>query len=245
MRTMKDTQFEKRNDAKIRLMKNDKELGKITRQWFLQTYKYEYSYHFRWLGLPVIQYPQDIIALQEIIWKVKPDLIIETGVARGGSLILYASILEMIGTGSVLGIDIDIRPYNKVTIENHPLSYRIKMIEGSSIDKKTIKRVRELAKNKKKILVILDSNHTHDHVLAELKAYSLLVSKGSYLVVFDTIVEDLPDEYFVNRPWGKNDNPRSALRQFLRVNRRFQIDRKITNKLLISAAPDGYLRCIK
>jgi cephalosporin hydroxylase len=211
----------------------------------LQAYRYQYSYHFRWLGLPIIQYPQDIVALQEIIWRVRPDLIIETGVARGGSLILYASMLELIGNGSVLGIDIDIRPQNKTAIENHPLSYRIKMIQGSSINKKIIKWVKGFAKNKKKILVILDSNHTHDHVLAELRAYWPLVSKGSYLVVFDTIVGDLPAEYFTNRPWNKNDNPRTALRQFLKTNHRFQIDRKITNKLLITAAPDGYLKRVK
>jgi cephalosporin hydroxylase len=242
---MKDAQFEKINNKKIQLMKDDKKLAKITREWFLQTYKYQYSYHFRWLGLPIIQYPQDIVALQEIIWKIKPDLIIETGVARGGSIILYASMLELIGTGSVLGIDIDIQPHNKTAIENHPLSYRIKLIQGSSIDKKIIKQVKKFAEGKRKILVVLDSNHTHDHVLAELRAYSPLVSKGSYLVVFDTIVEDLPEEYFENRPWGKNDNPRIALRQFLRVNHRFQIDRKITNKLLITAAPDGYLKRVK
>ena len=158
-------------------MDNDKQLKKITKKWFESSYKYEYSYHFQWLGRPIIQYPQDIIAIQEIIWRVKPDLIIETGIAHGGSLILSASILELIGKGKVLGIDIDIRKHNKNEIKKHPLSKRIQMIQGSSISKKVLKKVYQLAKNKKRVMVILDSNHTHEHVINELELYSGFIKK--------------------------------------------------------------------
>lgn len=241
---MKDSDFEKRNKVFINKMK-DGNLKKVSRQWFLQSVKYEYSYHFRWLGIPIIQYPQDIIAYQEIIWNVKPDLIIETGIARGGSLIFSASILEMIGKGKVVGIDVDIREHNKRAIEKHPLKNRIKMIEGSSIDEKIVRTVHRLARRKKKILLMLDSNHTHDHVLNELRLYSSLVSKNSYIVVFDSVIEDLPDNLNKNRPWGKGNNPKTAILQFLKENNRFVMDEQIKNKLAISATPYGYLRCIR
>lgn len=241
---MKDAEFEKRNKVFIDKMK-DRNLKKVSRQWFLQSVKYEYSYHFRWLGIPIIQYPQDIIAYQEIIWNVKPDLIIETGIARGGSLIFSASILEMIGKGKVVGIDIDIREHNKRAIEKHPLKNRIKMIEGSSIDEKIVKTVHRLARRKKKILLMLDSNHTHDHVLNELRLYSSLVSKNSYIVVFDSVIEDLPNSLNKNRPWGKSNNPKTAISQFLKENKRFVMDEQIKNKLAISATPYGYLKCIR
>ena len=204
-----------------------------------------YSYNFTWLGRPIIQLPQDMIAIQEIIWNIKPDLIIETGIAHGGSLILSASILELIGHGEVLGIDIDIRPHNLEAIEKHPMSKRIKMIEGSSIDEDIITKVEKYADGKDKVLVILDSNHTHDHVLAELRAYSALVSMGSYCIVLDTLVEDIPDKFHVDRPWGIGDNPKTAVWEFLKDNDRFEIDKEIENKLLITVAPDGYLKCIK
>lgn len=204
-----------------------------------------YSYNFTWLGRPVIQYPQDIIAIQEIIYQVQPDLIIETGIAHGGSLILHASICELIGKGEVLGVDIDIREHNKKEILNHRMSKRITMIQGSSIDPEIAKQVAEKAKGKEKVLVILDSNHTHDHVLEEIKAYSPLVTKGSYLLVFDTIVEDLADDIYINRPWGVGDNPKTAVFEFLKGNDDFVIDHGIDNKLLLSVAPDGYLKRVK
>ncbi len=242
---MKNMKFEKRNKEKIRLMKQDKSLSAISMKWFLEGYKYEYSYHFKWLGRPIIQYPQDIMAMQEIIWKVKPDLIIETGIAHGGSLVFSASILDFIGEGEVLGIDVDIRKPNRIELEKHPLRKRINMIEGSSVDKSVIKRVYEFAKGKKRIMVVLDSNHTHKHVLEELITYSPLVTKGSYLIVFDTIIEDMPESFFTERPWGKNNNPKSAVKEFLETNDRFEIDKEIENKLLITAAPGGYLKCVK
>jgi len=238
-------EFEKRNTEKVNLMSHDKSLARISQQWFLDAYKYEYSYHFKWLGRPIIQYPQDMVAIQEIIWKVKPDLIIETGIAHGGSLIFSSSMLELIGKGSVLGIDIDIRKHNRKEIEKHPLYKRIKMIQGSSINKNVVKHVYQFAKSKKRIIVFLDSNHTHEHVLKELELYSPLVTKGSYLVVFDTIVDDMPDYYFKKRPWGKDNNPKSAVREFLKSNNRFRVDKQLENKLLITAAPNGYLKCIK
>ena len=227
------------------MKKNLKNIKNLANQFMTETVKSNYSYNFEWLSRPIIQYPQDIVATQEIIWKVKPDLIIETGIAHGGSLILSASMLELIGKGEVLGIDIDIRKHNKQEIEKHPMFKRITMIEGSSIDIKIIKKVQEFAKNRKKIMVILDSNHTHDHVVKELQAYSPLVSKGNYLLVFDTIIEDVPEEYNKNRSWGINNNPKTAVKQFLKKNDRFKIDKKIEEKLLFTAAPSGYLKCTK
>jgi len=238
-------EFEKRNEKKIKLMSQDKDLAKASKQWFLKGYKYEYSYHFKWLGIPIIQYPQDMIAIQEIIWKTKPDLIIETGIAHGGSIILSASILELIGKGRVLGVDTDIRKHNKVQIEKHPLFKRISMIEGSSINKSIVKKVHDFSKNKKKVMVVLDSNHTLEHVLKELELYSPFVTKGSYLVVFDTIINQMPESFFTNRPWNKDNNPQKAIEKFLKKNNRFKIDRMIDKKLLITVAPGGYLKCIK
>jgi cephalosporin hydroxylase len=238
--------FQKRNKALIESMSQDSDLKALTREWFARSSSYEYSYHFSWLGRPIIQFPQDIIAAQEIIWSVKPDLIIETGIAHGGSLIFSASMLELLGgDGEVLGIDIDIREHNRVEIEKHRMFRRITMIEGSSIDDDVLEQVHNIAMSKERILVFLDSNHTHEHVLRELELYSPLVKKGSYLVVFDTVVEDMPDELFADRPWGKNNNPRTAVREFMKTNDRFEIDKELENKLLITVAPDGYLRCVK
>ena len=240
-----EKEFENKNNKLIKTMSKDLEFRKQSDDWFKKSLKYEYSYHFSWLGRPIIQYPQDILAVQEIIWKVKPDLIIETGIAHGGSLILSASILELIGKGEVVGIDIDIRKHNKKEIEKHSLFKRITMIKGSSINKEIIKKVQDLAKGKKKIMVILDSNHTHDHVFKELMAYAPLVSKGGYLIIFDTIIQNMPEEFTKKRPWGKNNNPKTAVNKFLKLNDRFKIDKKLESKLLITAAPDGYLKCIK
>ena len=208
--------------------------------------KAQYSYNFSWMGRPIIQYPQDMIAMQEIIWDIQPDLIIETGIAHGGSLIYYASLLELTGKGEVLGIDIDIRQHNRIEIEKHPMFKRISMIQGSAIDASIIDEVKKRAEGKEKIIVCLDSNHTHDHVLQELRLYSPFVSLNSYIVVFDTIVEDLPDGYFLHqRPWGIGNSPKTAVHQFLKENDNFEIDAYIDNKLLISVAPQGYLRRIK
>jgi len=238
--------FYTERSSNISKSSKDKELKELSIRWLECSSKYNYSYNYEWMGRPVIQFPPDMIAIQEIIWKIKPDLIIETGIARGGSLIYYASLLELIKqNGLVLGIDIDIRKHNRDAITDHSMNKRIKMIEGSSIDFDVIQQVKEICKNKKSILVILDSNHSHNHVLSELKSYSSLVTPGSYLIVLDTIVEDLPDGFVQNRPWGKGNNPKTAVWEFLETEKRFVIDKDIENKLLITVAPDGYLKCIK
>ncbi|MCK4816275.1 cephalosporin hydroxylase family protein, partial [bacterium] len=206
----------------------------------------KYIYNFSWMGRPIIQLPQDIVAMQEIIWKVKPDLIIETGIAHGGSILFFASMMEMMGIdGQVLGLDIDIRAHNFGEIIRHPMYKRITMIEGSSTDEKIAEKVYEFAKGKKRILVCLDSNHTHEHVLKELKLYAPLVTVGSYCIVFDTVIEDMPKEAHPDRPWGPGNNPKTAVWEFLKHNDRFEIDKSIENKLLITAALDGYLKCLK
>ena len=221
-------------------------LQKAAKEFNVESNKAQYSYNFSWMGRPIIQYPQDMIAMQEIIWQVKPDLIIETGIAHGGSLIYYASMLELIGKGEVLGIDIDIREHNRKEIEKHPMFKRIKMLQGSSISSEMIEQVKKYATGKRSILVCLDSNHTHDHVLEELELYSPFVSLHSYIVVFDTIVEDLPEGYFSQkRPWGISNNPKTAVEQFLKINKGFEIDTSIDNKLLISVAPGGYLKKVR
>jgi cephalosporin hydroxylase len=227
-------------------MGKDTSLKEITQDWFLATCKHKYSYNFTWMGRPIIQYPQDMIAMQEVIWQVKPDLIVETGIAHGGSLIYYASLLEMIGGNRrIIGLDIDIREHNRIEIEKHPMFKRIDLIEGSSIDPKIADLVYQAAAGKNKILVVLDSNHTHEHVLAELNLYAKLVTKDSYLVVFDTVVEDMPSEFFPDRSWGQGNNPKTAVWEFLKTNDRFVVDEQLENKLLITVAPNGYLKCIK
>lgn len=211
----------------------------------------KYSYNFEWLGRPIIQYPQDILAMQEIIWTVQPDLIIEMGIAHGGSLIFSASMLELNAAcgGSkeamVLGVDIDIRSHNRDAIEAHPMFKRIMMIQGSSIAPEIIEQVKAIAMGKQRVLVFLDSSHTHNHVLAELDAYALLTTKGSYCVVFDTIVEDMPAGMFADRPWGPGNNPKTAVWEFLKTHSEFEIDKNIQNKLLITVAPDGYLKRVR
>lgn len=223
---------------------NDK-LKTTAAQFMQETIDSRYSYHFSWMGRPIIAYPQDMIAMQELIWEIQPDLIIEAGIAHGGSIIYYASLLELIGKdGLVVGIDIDIRQHNRNEIEQHPMMKRIQLIEGSSIAPEIIDQVKEIAKSKKKIMVCLDSNHTHDHVLEELRAYADLVSIGSYCVVFDTVVEDLKDEW-KNRPWGIGNNPKTAVWQYLKENDKFEINTSVDAKLLISVAPSGYLKRVK
>lgn len=208
------------------------------------TAPYRYSYNFTWLGLPIIQFPQDMVAVQELVWRIRPSFIVETGIAHGGSLVFYASLLELLGgDGQVVGIDIDIRQDNRQRIEAHPLFRRIQMVEGSSTDPSVVRQVRETVAGRP-TMVVLDSNHAHEHVLEELRLYSPLVGEGSYIVVMDTVVEDMPPDSFPNRPWGPGDNPKTAVHAFLDESHRFEIDRSIPDKLLLSVAPDGYLRCI-
>jgi len=240
-------EFEKERDGLIKSNGENSKLKEAAHNFLKESADANYSYNFSWLGRPIIQYPQDIVAMQELIWEVKPDLIIETGIAHGGSLIFSASMLTLleacgeIENGKVLGIDIDIREHNKKAIEEHPMSKKIIMFEGSSISDKMVVKVHEFAKKGKKILVLLDSNHTHEHVLAELKAYASLTSIGSYCVVFDTLIEDMPKGFY-DRAWDKGNNAKTAVYEFLKTHSEFEIDKNIQNKLLITVAPDGYLK---
>ena len=240
-----DEEFEQRNKKFINSMNKNKSLLKKSKDWIDNVFDYEYVYHFRWLGRPIIQFPQDMVAVQELIWKIKPDFIIESGIARGGSLIFYASILELLNHGKIIGIDIDIRKHNRIEIENHTLFKRIKLIEGSSIDDSVIHKIKKIIKDKKKIMILLDSHHTEQHVLEELEKYSPFVRSGSYIVVFDTIIEDMKKHHSKNRPWNHGNNPKTAVSKFLKKNKRFKIDKEIQKKLLITSCPDGYLKCIK
>ena len=244
-------QFKAECGKEIALQDNP-ELWQKTHDWIHAVEPTHYSYHFEWFGRPIIQFPQDIVQFQEIVWQTKPDLIIETGIAHGGSLILSASMLALLDMLSpsaqkrmVLGIDIDIRKHNRDAIETHPLVNRVKMLEGSSTDESIVNAVKEYAKDFKSIMVCLDSNHTHEHVLQELELYANLVSVGNYCIVWDTIVEDMPKGSYPDRPWDKGDNPKTAVCEFLKTHAEFEIDKSIQNKLLITVAPDGYLRKVK
>lgn len=225
----------------------DASMVSSSQAWVQQANARKYSYHFEWLGRPIIQYPQDMIAMQEVIWRVQPDLIVETGIAHGGSLVFSAAMLELNAAcggnpnARVLGVDIDIRSHNRAAIEAHPLARRITMLQGSSIAPEIVAQVRDFAEGAQRVLVCLDSNHTHEHVLGELEAYASLVTVGSYCVVFDTIIEDLPGNAFPDRPWGKGRNPKTAVWEYLESHSEFEIDSTIDSKLLISVAPSGYL----
>jgi cephalosporin hydroxylase len=253
--------FENEVKERISDIANNDKLKATAHEFLKASLSPQYSYNFFWMGRPIIQYPQDMAAMQELIWEVRPDLVIETGIAHGGSLIMNASFLAMldyceaIESGEtldpakpkrrVLGVDIDIREHNRVAIEAHPMSNRIDMIQGSSIAPEIIKQIFDYAKNYKRILISLDSNHTHEHVLAELEAYAPLTSKDSYCVVFDTVVEDMPAELAGNRPWSPGNNPKTAVWEYLKTHPEFEIDKTIQNKLLITVAPDGYLKRVK
>jgi cephalosporin hydroxylase len=252
-----EEQFSLERSQRLEEYSEDARLKSLAHDWVFHSMQQKYLYNFDWLGRPIIQYPEDMVAIQELIWKVKPTLVVETGIAHGGSLVLSASMLAMLdyceaveaGTTldprksrrRVVGIDIDIRSHNRSAIEEHPLSGLITMVEGSSVDRHVIDEVHQLAAGHETVMVFMDSNHTHEHVLGELNAYAHLVTKGSYCVVFDTFVEDMPPKYFPDRPWDKGDSPKTAVREYLKSHSEFEIDKSIDNKLLISVAPDGYL----
>lgn len=252
--------FNKEIIERIAAIHADKQLGMTAAAFMHASIAPKYSYNFAWQGRPIIQYPQDMVAMQELIWSVKPDLIIETGIAHGGSLVFSASMLALLdmcdaieeektldpktSRRKVLGIDIDIRPHNRAAIETHPMISRIQMIQGSSIAPDIIDQVHAVAANYARILIFLDSNHTHEHVLAELKAYAPLTSLGSYCIVFDTIIEDMPKEIYLDRPWGPGNNPKTAVWDYLKTHPEFKIDKSIQHKLLITVASDGYLKRI-
>jgi cephalosporin hydroxylase len=253
-------QFEKESQERIEKFGQDVEFQALSRDWLEASMGRQYVYNFHCMGRPIIQYPQDMVAMQELIWTVRPDLIIETGIAHGGSLVLSASMLALldmtdaiqsrttidpkVSRRKVIGVDIDIRAHNRAAIEAHPMASRIQMIQGSSIAPDVIDQVKSAAAGFQRVLVCLDSMHTHDHVLSELQAYAPLVSPGSYCVVFDTFVEDMPERFFSNRPWDVGNNPKTAVWQYLKAHPEFEIDKSIPNKLMVTVAPDGFLKRI-
>jgi cephalosporin hydroxylase len=240
-----DPEFEQRNRDLIERMAADPRVRELGTQWTTATIPYEYVYHFKWMGLPIIQLPMDIIAVQEIVWRVRPQLIIETGVARGGSVVYHASLLELLGgDGRVLGVEVELRPHNRRAIEAHPMYRRIDLIDGSSIDAGVIEQVKARAAGRAPVLVILDSNHTHDHVLRELELYGPLVTPGSYMIVLDSVIEDVPKSLYPDKAYGPGNNPKTAIHEFLQRNTRFAIDQEFDRKLVLSSAPNGYLRCV-
>lgn len=255
------SKFQNEVSKNIESLGTDTDLQALSRVWIREITKHKWAYNFSWLGRPAIQFPNDTWQMQELIWQCKPDLVIETGIAHGGSLIFSASMLAMLdicdaiekgetfnpkkSNRKVIGLDIDIREHNRAEITSHPMASRIEMYEGSSIDPSIVEAVQEETKKYKKVLVCLDSNHTHEHVLQELACYANLVSVGSYLVVFDTIIEDMPNDMFPDRPWGIGNNPKTAVHTFLKNNNNFVIDKKIQHKLLITVAPDGFLKRVR
>lgn len=236
------TEFDAQNRSNSAAMVADDALMSQAAELVAESDRYGYSYQWTWLGLPIIQMPPDILAIQEVIWACRPQVIIETGIARGGSIILSSSILELIGEGEVVAVDVDIRAHNRDAIEQHPLAHRIHMIEGSSIDPTIIEQVRARISDVDRVMVVLDSNHTHSHVLAELEGYAGLVTQGQYLIVADTIVEHIPAQDHRPRPWGPGDNPHTALVEFLETHSEFEIDQHLNDKLLMTSSPGGYLR---
>lgn len=253
-----EQEFEEERRARIASMGQSAILREQSLAWINAVAEHRYAYNFAWLGRPIIQFPQDIVAMQELVWSVRPDVIVETGIAHGGSLILSASLLAMLDLADaeaagttydprqprrkVVGVDIDIRDHNRAAIEAHPLRHAITMIQGSSVDEAIAEQVRTEVAGKQQVLVVLDSNHTHEHVLRELELYGPLVTPGSYCVVFDTLVEDMPPDSFPDRPWGPGDNPKTAVWAYLEDHPEFEIDRTIPDKLQITVAPDGFLR---
>lgn len=239
----------------------DAEFQALSRQWLQQSMAKKYVYNYDWMGRPIIQYPQDMVAIQELVWRVRPDLIIETGVAHGGSLVLSASLLAMLdmtdaitegrtidprqSQRKVIGIDIDIRSHNRAAIEAHPMGSRIQMFQGSSVDPETVAQVKQAAQGYGTVMVFLDSMHTHAHVLAELQAYAGLVTPGSYCVVFDTFVEDMPQKFFPDRPWDVGDNPKTAVREWLAGQPGFTVDREMEHRLMVTVAPEGFLQRVR
>jgi cephalosporin hydroxylase len=254
-------QFARERSKQIAGYPQDAAFFAQSQAWLEASMRRRYVYNFDWLGRPIIQYPQDMVAVQELIWTVRPDLVIETGIAHGGSLIFSASMLALLdmcdaiterkpfnpeeSRRKVLGLDIDIRSHNRAAIEAHPMASRIQMIEGSSVSPGVVEQVKSLARGYERVLICLDSNHTHEHVSAELEAYAPLTSVGSYCVVFDTFVEDMPSDLFPDRPWHPGNNPKTAVWKYLEQHPEFEVDKSIQNKLLVTVAPDGYLKRVR
>jgi cephalosporin hydroxylase len=239
------TEFEKEVQKNIQRIGDDDAFQRLSRDWTIRSSELRYTYNFRWMGLPIIQLPQDIIAMQEIIWQVKPDVIVETGVARGGSAVFYASLLELLGKGKLVSVEFDLRADNRKALDAHPMRHRIEILDGDAIADHMVEEVKSFIQPRDTVLVCLDSNHTHAHVLRELHLYGPLVSVGSYMVVFDTVVEMLPEPEQKSRPWGPGDNPWTAVQEFLEQDDRFRVVEELDHKLSISYARSGYLQRVR
>ena len=241
-------QFQKEKEDNIRAMTQDPETKRVAKQFQDQVSNYKYGYYFTWMGRPIIQLPQDMVTLQEAIMTVQPDLIVETGIAHGGSIIFTASMMELLEAycpenpirREVVGIDIEIRPHNRTAIEAHPMYKRITMLEGSSIDPSIVEQVRRIAAGHQTVMVLLDSCHTHAHVLEELRCYAPLVSKGSYIVAYDTAVEFV-DRSYSDRPWGKGNNPYTAVQAFVAECDAFAVDPRFEEKSVVSSRAAGWV----
>jgi len=238
-------QYQQQVEQHKKEIEEDKAFQQVSRDWLNRSVGCGYCYNFTWMGRPIIQYPQDVLAMQELIWNIQPDAIIETGIAHGGGIVFYAAMLELIGgSGAVLGIEQHIFPEIRAELERHRMYKRITMLEGNSVSREMAEKVERFVQGKEKIMVALDSNHTHEHVLSELEIYSRFVTKGSYLIVFDTMINEVDESHYDNRPWGADNNPKTAVEEFLKKNKRFEIDFSISSKLQISSCPGGYLKCI-
>jgi cephalosporin hydroxylase len=243
--TFDRAQFEKDRLKNAESLANDNELQKLALDLITKSDKHFHAYQWNWCGMPIIQSTEDIVAAQELVWKVQPDVIIETGIAWGGSMVFYASMLELIGKGKVVGVDVVIPQKNIDAIMQFPFSKRIHMIEGSAVEQSIVDKVKAHIKQGDKVMLMLDSNHTHEHVLEELRLYAPFVTKDSYIIVSDTIVEDIPEQSHRPRPWGKGNNPKTAVNAYLKETDRFELDSYYNNKILITFDKGGYLRCIK
>ena len=243
---MNNEEFEKRNSEFVKNMAIDRRIKKLSAEWMNHVLEYEYHYHFSWLGMPMIQFPSDILVLQELVWRLEPDLIVDVGVARGGSVIFFASMLSLIGNeGHVVGVDIDFRAHNLKAIKEHKLYRNVTLIEGSSTDKDVKSQLISIANKANKVMVILDSNHSHEHVLMELETYTAFVTLDSYIVVFDTVIEEIPEKFNEGKPWSRGNSPKTAVDCFLEGNNKFILDRSFEEKALITSAPGGFLRRVK
>jgi cephalosporin hydroxylase len=238
--------FEQNKRAHATALGQDQQLFAAATELLTAADKYGYAYLWSWLGVPIIQLPADVMATQEVIWATKPDIIIETGVARGGSVLFMASLLELIGKGKVIGVDIDIRAHNRDSIERHPMSKRVLLIEGPSTAPSVMAQVRQEIPANAAVMAILDSDHSRAHVLDELRHYGPLVTPGCYLIVADTRLGHLDASQTPqkrSKVWLKGNEPLSALQDYLHETERFEIDPVINGKLILASSPGGYLRC--
>jgi len=237
--------FEVEKSAEIERAIADPQLLQKARDFLIHSDRYKYGYYWTWLGLPIIQMPEDIVLTQELLWETKPDFVIEAGIAWGGSLAMYAAFQEIQGFGHVFGIDLTIPEHNRQAIMDTPVSKRITLIEGSSSDPETFAKVSAHIPKGSNILLVLDSNHTHEHVLAELNLWSPLVQVGNYIIVSDTIVEEVPEQKHRPRPWRPGNNPMTGMLEFLSQNDRFDLRNSYSDRAFASFNPSGYLKCIK